>query len=979
MTAALSVGAVMSAQAQSTTPSFDNEQYQKALWMTTRFYGAQRSGEGPNWLLADHEPNSVPSALSGNLANFNKGKSFIKDADGDYDLTGGWFDCGDHVKFGQTEFYTAYMLLLGYSEFPEGYDDYYSLDYNGYISSGDYSWEGKKGKPNGIPDVLDEVRYATDYLMKCVKNANEFYYQVGDGDADHKHWITAAVMATLPVSEGGEAEGSRKVSKATGNVTSMASLCGSALATMSRLYKKYDPEYAQRCLDKALVAYEFVNGTAKGNSAAGGFYGAKPKYAADLVIFNAELYRTTGEQKYLTAAEANCTWMNVEADYNYNYSLCYNNTEDLAAYLIASMGDKSAYSAKAMSVMDFYINSMYKPTSGYMLNRQVGAWGKLRFPATQSFVHGLYNKLKGEMTTINPYSLFTIEYIMGKNSGNMSYITGFGDKSPNYVHHRNYYGYDGDKETAVTVRAKYRQLGYLVGGALDGTYSDVPGADYTYSEGGIDYNAGLVCALGYINSIVNKVDVNKFGHPTPNFGVADTSICGQTSITLNTGVTPSGNMTFTWKKDGVQVEQSNTASSFEATGVGEYSCEIDSAGQWSTMGSVKVVAQLPELTWEENIQLCSPATANLDLTLGLTATYQWFKNEKMIEKATTSTLLVTNAGTYKCEITAANCGTTTYTTEVTSLLPEVADAVSDKNGNIKMTVIGTSEYEWYDQAEGGTALFKGTTYQTKITNDTYFYVQDAGEMNLTVGPTTASFKGTGTNWGDIGAKFTTTKGCKITEISVGLGSIYNAGSQTFTAELAGAGKGTFTSDAVTLDMSMSGKFCTVTFSTPIEIPSAGEYTLTVKCSNGSVNYYSDMNNYDGFAEQGNPLTFTGTTNQNGGFPGLADWKVMTGSGCDRAVVKAVKGNGVGVEEAITGADIKVAPNPCRDWLYVKNTGLSGDVEVEIINMIGNVVKKIRTNSVQLNSGISVSDLSKGIYILRVKDDSRIITERFVKE
>ena len=203
---------------------FEKEDYQKALWMTTRFYGAQRSGHGPNWLIATHEPTNVSGGLQGNLGAFVKGKSFIKDADGDYDLTGGWFDCGDHVKFGQTLFYSAYMLILGYSEFPEGYDDYYSFDYNGYIGADDYSWEGKKGKPNGIPDILDEVKYATDYFMKCIRDKSTFYYQVGNGDNDHRHWVTSPVMSTLSVSEGGEAERSRDVFKASGNVTTMASL-----------------------------------------------------------------------------------------------------------------------------------------------------------------------------------------------------------------------------------------------------------------------------------------------------------------------------------------------------------------------------------------------------------------------------------------------------------------------------------------------------------------------------------------------------------------------------------------------------------------------------------------------------------------------------------------------------------------------------------------------------------------------------------
>ena len=36
--------------------SFAKEQYQKALWMTTRFYGAQRMGDGVKWLISTHVP-----------------------------------------------------------------------------------------------------------------------------------------------------------------------------------------------------------------------------------------------------------------------------------------------------------------------------------------------------------------------------------------------------------------------------------------------------------------------------------------------------------------------------------------------------------------------------------------------------------------------------------------------------------------------------------------------------------------------------------------------------------------------------------------------------------------------------------------------------------------------------------------------------------------------------------------------------------
>src|SRR5690606_31201297 len=99
----------LSLPVHSVAQNFQTDDYRKALWMATRFYGGQRSGEGPNWLTMDHKT----------------GKDFTRDADGDYSLAGGWHDCGDHVKYGQTQFYSGYMLLKAYAEYPAGFDDHY--------------------------------------------------------------------------------------------------------------------------------------------------------------------------------------------------------------------------------------------------------------------------------------------------------------------------------------------------------------------------------------------------------------------------------------------------------------------------------------------------------------------------------------------------------------------------------------------------------------------------------------------------------------------------------------------------------------------------------------------------------------------------------------------------------------------------------------------------------------------------------------
>lgn len=960
-------------------PSFDLEQYQKALWMTTRFYGAQRSGVGPNWLLASHTPTSVN--VSWDKSKFVQGQSFVKDADGNYDLSGGWFDCGDHVKFGQTEFYSAYMLLLGYSEFPEGYDDYYSFDYSGYISADDYSWEGKKGKPNGIPDILDEVKYATDYLMKCVRDKSTFYYQVGEGDADHKHWVTASVMATLPVSEGGEADGSRKVSKATGNVTSMAALCGSALAAMARLYAPFDGEYAKKCLEKALVAYEFVNETPKGNSAAGGFYGSKPKYVADMVTFSVELYRTTGDKYYLTEAESYCSWMEAETDYNYNYSLCYNNTEDLAAYLIASTKE-SSYSDKALEVLDFYVNSMYKPTSGYFLNKQVGAWGKLRFPANQAFVYGLYSKLKGELSSVNQYSLTTIEYIMGKNSGNLSYITGFGEKSPKYVHHRNYYREDTDKEAGVTVKDKFRQFGYLVGGNLDGSYSDVPGADYTYSEGGIDYNAGLVGALGYINSILNPVNTNKFGHPTPDLG-ADRTLCGLGSVTIEAAVDWSNleegeKVSFKWYRNDSHLASFDGKQSITVSEAGTYKCEvIESKGEWTTSSEVAVTDVLPDFTIGEEVELCKQTSARLAASVvGEGLTYSWSKDGAKIEEANDTVYTVYSAGTYSLTISATGCESKSAKVVVTSLLPEVEGDVICEPGYVNLSVLADGDYEWYDAPEGGTALGKGASYSTKISESTVFYVQDAGSISATAGPSEKQLTNDRT-YGDKIVYFSTSGEVQITQISVYYSSVYYGSMQTLTATLSGDDKGTFVS--ASQDVQKAGVYTFSFEQNPINITKAGNYSIEFKPENANFSYSTNCN-YDEFAYS-DIIKFNSGNANDYGYPALFDWKISAGSSCARTPVFAVIDENVpcdlvSVENAEEKA-LSLYPNPVDDNLFIDLSDEESLLNVKVYASSGAVFEvdaDVEADKISLN----VSQLSAGIYIVELITDSGVKRAQFLK-
>lgn len=112
------------AQGQAPTGNFSYaEALQKSLW----FYEAQRAGPLPPW-------NRVS----------RRGDAAVNDGSGaGRDLTGGWFDAGDHVKFDFPMAASATMLAWGGIEFPEGF--------------------AETGQWNAL---LENLRWVFDYFLK---------------------------------------------------------------------------------------------------------------------------------------------------------------------------------------------------------------------------------------------------------------------------------------------------------------------------------------------------------------------------------------------------------------------------------------------------------------------------------------------------------------------------------------------------------------------------------------------------------------------------------------------------------------------------------------------------------------------------------------------------------------------------------------------------------------------------------------------
>jgi hypothetical protein len=473
--------------------AFNAEQYKKALWMVTRMYGGQRSGVGPNWLIMEH---TNPAYRT----------SFTQDADAGRNLEGGWFDCGDHVTFGHTFYYSAYMLAKAYDVFPTGFHDlYHGKDYSDYMESKDWSIAG--GSPNGMPDLLEELKYATDWIIKATPDANTFYYEKGNGDYDHKKWVTAGYMSTLPVNEGGEP---RPIYK-NPNDGHMASLAAATMAVMSRIYRKYDPDYADLCLAHAKNAYGYAKPrkSQAAGAASGSFYGAAKHPVTTFVLAASEMFITTNDNTY----KGDIVFTNDDQK-NHGWALDYVNPHDLAIYAVSmALPDErdSNLSFMRTTFIDKYKNSV----NSEKVSTVGGDWGALRYPANFAFAAGLYSKAANS-TDFDQFIYNQVDYILGANTAKQSFVVGFCEnctKVASKPHHRNVFLNDQNVENknGLTIPERNKYFGYLVGGtrASNSYVDDVE--NYQTTEGGLDYSAGLVGALAYVVSKLAPADTSKFG------------------------------------------------------------------------------------------------------------------------------------------------------------------------------------------------------------------------------------------------------------------------------------------------------------------------------------------------------------------------------------------------------------------------------------------------------------------------------------
>jgi endoglucanase len=449
---------------------------------TIRFYGFQRAGTKTgnpyNPFYTQTPYPHANDAYSGNA------------------LDGGWYDAGDFVKFGLPFGYAAYCLLKGYDAFPEAYDDKYKPDY----SAG----------ANGIPDILDEVKVATDYLCKAVISSSTIIRDVGDANADHQ-----------TLNESGYANSSRISNRATYlcDGSDVPGYYAAALALMSILYKKHDAAYATACLDKAKIAYAF--GKSKGKLCSAQKGGDKAFYVSEtwqdkMACGAVELFRATGDSTYLKEARTYIT--SVGQHYS---NLGYAHTGDLAGYTLYRLGE-TTYGSTWKQDVNYGAQRIVPSSAGGGASIVKGAfvnqtWGLAAGAAAFGFSTALLFRCTGD-NSMRDIAVQQLNWATGTSPYSNSYLTRISGGSSAGVqnpHHRN--------DVTLGVQTGKRLVGSLVSGPSTAAspFDPLKASTYTWSfsdnsgnyentEPALDYNAGIVGLIAfkrwYDKSLCERID-----------------------------------------------------------------------------------------------------------------------------------------------------------------------------------------------------------------------------------------------------------------------------------------------------------------------------------------------------------------------------------------------------------------------------------------------------------------------------------------
>lgn len=447
------------ASIQPVTSAAADNNYYEALAMSLYMYDANACGsgitDGPLTWRGDCHTYDAEASV-GDLGGSEK--SIVDpDGDGKVDVSGGFHDAGDHIKFN---------LTIGFG--------INSLALSDYLNPDVYEKAGCKDH------LIYELKWGADYLMKTTfldgsGNVAAVAHVVANGGEDHAIWSSPEVQTYK-----------RPIYWLTAGKNNSAVCCEMAagLAGTAYVLKDTEPGYAEKCIKyaKALLAFGQKNVGNEGGGLAD-FYGTEAQYQDEEAMAQAWLWLCKAGDKP-TRVPKNKDYGNSQYD---GWVYCWNKVwQGYSALMYKATGEQAfadELKVELESQGDLKVDTY-----------NADGWGASRYNcAKQMDAIALANGDKD--ADYAKAAKYQMDHILGDNSLGYSFLLGYGDKWPVHIHHRAANPGSDANGASSNPSAKYTAYGLLVGGDDKSGYQDQTDK-YQYTEGALDYNGcfAIACA-----------------------------------------------------------------------------------------------------------------------------------------------------------------------------------------------------------------------------------------------------------------------------------------------------------------------------------------------------------------------------------------------------------------------------------------------------------------------------------------------------
>ncbi len=348
------------------------------------------------------------------------------------DVTGGWYDAGDHGKYVVNGGISVWTMMMQYER---------AISVNKAGQFGDGTMNIPE-KSNSVPDLLDEARWQMEFMLKM---------QVPEGHqtagmAHHKiHDETWTALGLAPADD-------KKIRYLRPVSTAATLNLAATAAQASRIWKSIDPAFSTKCLTAAEKAWAAALKNpavyAPNHKTGGGPY--NDNYVEDDFYWAAcELYVTTGKSEYLTKLQSSTHYLEMPStlasgeDDGLTGCFTWGSTQGLGTATLAivkgSLPEAEVTKAKnaCASAADKFIALM--ENDGYLVPIKPGSagypWGSNSFVLNNLVVMALAYDFTKDDKYLNGVTE-GMDYLLGRNPNDQCYVTGYGERPLQNPHHR---------------------------------------------------------------------------------------------------------------------------------------------------------------------------------------------------------------------------------------------------------------------------------------------------------------------------------------------------------------------------------------------------------------------------------------------------------------------------------------------------------------------------------------------------------------